>query len=384
MLYANDFLLLATDCFLKQLEELYVYNVATDELYETNAQAFDFLKRCDGSHRLSELDYEEKFLDFCLDEGILVLSSGGTKRDFVSSRAPVPSLRYLELQLTARCNLKCKHCYLGQARDIDLPTDTVFHVLHEFERMQGLRLLLSGGEPMLHPDFWHINEALPRFGFRSVLISNGTLIDREAAERIQAHEVQVSLDGVAESHDLLRGKGNFNKALTAIENLRRLGKDVSVATMVHAGNLRDFPNLESILEGLAIKDWNVDIPCVSGHLASNADLCVPYREAAPLLRYGYGGGLYSSAVGYACGAHLCAVLPDGQVAKCGFFTDRAVGHVTEGLQNCWQRIKPMKLVELNCDCAYKEECRGGCRYRALLQEDIRAPDPVQCYFRGVL
>lgn len=380
----NDFLLLSPACFLKQLEELYVYNIETDELYETNPEAFDFLKHCDGSRRVAELQFEKEFLDWCLDEGILTLTSGETRREFILESSPVPSLRYLELQITARCNLKCRHCYLGEAKPVELPTARVIKVLEEFERMQGLRLLLSGGEPLLHPDFWSINRAISRFGFRSVLLTNGTLIDRQTAERLQVHEVQVSLDGIGESHDILRGRGSFDKALSAIKELRRLGKDVSVATMIHAGNLQDFPRLEELVKELGVKEWNVDVPCVAGRLAEWEELSVSYQEAAPFLNYSFGGGLYTSTAGYACGAHLCAVMPDGKVAKCGFFADEAVGDVAAGLRYCWERIKPITLDELRCHCPYKEECRGGCRYRARLEKDIYAPDPVQCYLRGVI
>lgn len=383
MLSPNDYLILSPNCFLKNLEEPYVYNIETDDLYETNKEAFEFLQLCDGSRRVSELSFERPFLDWCLKEKILTLSGIKAKRKFLLPKAPQPSLRYLELQVTARCNLKCRHCYLGPAKPRDLPYQQIMVILKEFEGMQGLRLIISGGEPLLHPDFWAINDALPDFGFRSILLSNGTLIDSATAHRLKVHEVQVSLDGIGDSHDYLRGKGTFAKAIGAISELRLLGKDVSVATMVHAQNLDDFPKLETLVKEMGIREWNVDVPCVAGNLAKHKELQVPYSKAAPFLRYSFGGGLYSSSPGYACGAHLGTVTPDGKVAKCGFFCDKPVGDIKEGLRNCWKRIKHIKLEELECQCQYQEECRGGCRFRALLEKGIYAPDPVQCYLRGV-
>jgi radical SAM protein with 4Fe4S-binding SPASM domain len=383
MLSQSSFLLLSPDCFLKQLEAPHVYNTKTDQLYETDTEAFAFLSLCDGSRKVAELNAQKEFLSWCLEEGIVTPTSGEIRRRFILERAPIPSLRYLELQITARCNLECRHCYLGERESAELPTETIIRVLEEFERMQGLRLLISGGEPLLHHDFWTINGALSGFGFRSVLMTNGTLIDREIAERLEVDEVQVSLDGVGDSHDLLRGTGSFNKALNAIRELRQVGKDVSVATMIHTGNLKDFPRLEALVKELGIREWNVDLPCVAGRLAQNEQLQVSCQEAAPFLNYSFGGGLYTSSPGYACGAHLCAVMPDGKVVKCGFFSDDPVGNVTEGLGNCWQCLKHITLEELECQCTYKEECRGGCRFRAFTEKDLYAPDPVQCYLRGV-
>jgi len=352
-------------------------------LYETNQEAFDFLKLCDGSRQIDSLEFERDFLDWCLQEKLLTTGRESGKRRFIMNKAPIPSLRYLELQITARCNLRCRHCYLGAARKQDLPYSRIPAVLGEFEEMQGLRLLLSGGEPLLHPDFWSINEKLPEFGFRSILLSNGALIDGSTARRLKVHEVQVSLDGIGDSHDYLRGSGSYEKAVTAIRELRSAGKDVSVATMIHSRNLDDFPKLGAFIEEMGIREWNVDLPCSTGNLLDNAEVRVPYAKAAHFLEYGFGGGLYSSSPGYACGAHLCTVTPDSRVAKCGFYADDPAGHVEEGLRNCWSRIRHIKLEELECDCQYKEECRGGCRYRASLEDNIYAVDPLQCHLRGV-
>jgi MoaA/NifB/PqqE/SkfB family radical SAM enzyme len=68
--------------------------------------------------------------------------------------------------------------------------------LEEFEEIQGLRFLLSGAEPLLHPYFWEVNEVLRDYAFRSVLLSKGTLISNEIAKKLRIHEVQISLDGV--------------------------------------------------------------------------------------------------------------------------------------------------------------------------------------------
>ena len=117
----------------------------------------------------------------------------------------------------------------------DLSFDRIQKVLAEFEAMQGLRLLLSGGEPLLHPDFWRINEILRDYDFRSVMLSNGILITKEVAKRLRVHEVQISLDGMKAGHELIRGEGTFEKALQAIDHLQEFHIRVSIATMIHQG-----------------------------------------------------------------------------------------------------------------------------------------------------
>jgi radical SAM protein with 4Fe4S-binding SPASM domain len=254
-------------------------------------------------------------------------------------------------------------------------------ILEEFEEIQGLRLLLSGGEPLLHPQFWRVNDLLRNYDFRSVLLSNGTLITKNVANRLQVHEVQVSLDGMKEGHESLRGRGTFRKALTAIDDLQEASIQVSVATMIHKDNLKEFDSLAGLLQSKGIKEWNVDVPCIEGRLKENKNFCPSPAEAGPLLNYGFGGGMHASKENYCCGAHLCGIMPDGNVAKCGLFTQDPVGSIDEGLKVCWERIPRIRLKELACNCSVIEECRGGCRYRAKLQGDILGPDLFQCYAR---
>jgi radical SAM protein with 4Fe4S-binding SPASM domain len=384
MSYENKFFAIASHCSLKRLEEPYLYDIENDELYELGEEAYQFLRKCSQGERVSIRKEDEKFIQYCLSENLVVLSETPVKREGIPHPSPIPSLRYLEFQITDRCNLRCRHCYIGDGLRQDLPLEKIFKVLKEFEEIQGLRLLLSGGEPLLNPHFWEINQILREFPFRSILLSNGTLITKETAKKLRVHEVQVSLDGMKEGHESIRGEGIFEKTLQAIDNLREANIRVSVATMIHRENLKEFDKLASLIQSKNIGEWNVDIPCISGRMKENKDIWVSPSEAGPYLQYGYGGGLHSSEKDATCGAHLCAILPDGHVAKCGLFSQEPVGSIDEGLRVCWDRIPRIQLKELTCNCPEIEECRGGCRFRAKLQGDIFQQDLFQCYARGVL
>jgi radical SAM protein with 4Fe4S-binding SPASM domain len=187
-----------------------------------------------------------------------------------------------------------------------------------------------------------------------------------------------------EGHESIRGEGTFEKTLQAIDNLQNVNIRISIATMIHRRNLKEFDKLASLIQSKNIGEWNVDIPCIAGRMEENKDIWVCPSEAGPYLQYGYGGGLHSSEKNATCGAHLCAILPNGRVAKCGLFSQEPVGSIDEGLRVCWDRIPRVQLKELTCNCPEMEECRGGCRFRAKLQGDFFQPDLFQCYSRGVL
>jgi radical SAM protein with 4Fe4S-binding SPASM domain len=384
MSYENKFFAIAPHCSLKRLEEPYLYDIENDELYELGEEAYQFLLKCSQGQRVSVKKEDEAFIQYCLSENLVALSETPVKRDGIPHPSPIPSLRYLEFQMTDRCNLRCRHCYIGEGLHQDLPLEKILKVLREFEEIQGLRLLLSGGEPLLHPHFWEINEILREYLFRSVLLSNGILINKAAAKKLRVHEVQVSLDGMKEGHESIRGEGTFEKTLQAIENLQEADIRVSIATMIHRKNLGEFERLASLIQSKNVREWNVDVPSIAGRMEENKDLWVSPPEAGPFLQYGYGGGLHSSEKNACCGAHLCAILSNGNVCKCGLFSQEPVGSIDEELRVCWERIPRIQLKELTCNCPDIEECRGGCRYRAELQGDIFQPDLFQCYSRGVL
>jgi radical SAM protein with 4Fe4S-binding SPASM domain len=385
------------EAVLKWLETPSVYHMGTDELYELDEVSFDFLKKCTPEDGCSDADRE--FIDYCVQENILSPQRISMKHPPLI-KSPEPSLRYLELQITDRCNLRCRHCYIEKKTDNPTPlisppykggtegnelsVDQIKQILTEFEEMQGLRLMITGGEPLLHSDFEALNHMLPDFFIRKVLFTNGLLLNRELLGRLNVDEIQISIDGLESGHDSLRGRGTFEKAVQAVRLAREQGFEVSVATMVHAKNLDEFEGMEKLFSELGIKDWTVDVPCITGRLENSSEFQVSPEVGGKYLRYGYGAGLHSGEKGFGCGLHLLSVMADGKVTKCTFYSDRPVGTIAEGLRRCWEKTVPVLLKDLTCDCAYLESCRGGCRYRAELLGDPLGEDLYKCFLYDIL
>jgi len=368
---------LSSGCALKWLEFPAVYRIPTDELYELDATAFDFLGKCASQEGCEADGHDREFIEYAVQEGLLTTRcTGGTKPPL--EKSPEPSLRYLELQITMRCNLMCGHCYLGPSHVTELTLKKIRDILDEFQEMQGLRLLITGGEPLLHTKFKEINRLLPEYAFRKVLFTNGVLLSEELVESLNVNEIQVSIDGIETGHDALRGKGTFKKAMEGLRVAAQTGHEISVATMVHSMNLNDFEEMKKIFKGMEIKNWTVDVPSPEGNLRDNPLFRLPPEIAGKYLRYGFGDGLHGGGEGFACGLHLAAVMADEGVAKCTFYRSSSVGNVDEGLEECWRRIVPVRLDELGCDCTVKGECRGGCRYRAGLFGNSLGKDFYRC------
>ena len=233
---------LSHDAVLKWLETPSVYHIARDELYELDHEAFTLLRKCASQNGGTVGDHD--FLDDCLREGLLITDRVSASRPPLTE-SPAPSLRYLELQITDRCNLRCKHCFIGEGSS-ELSIHHVKDILQEFEEMQGLRVLITGGEPLLHSRLSELCAMLPDFSVRKILLTNGILLNNTRLKTLNVHEIQISIDGLERAHDSLRGDGAYKSAIRGLHSALDAGFEVSVSTMVHPGNLGDFDALERL------------------------------------------------------------------------------------------------------------------------------------------
>ena len=376
--WEKGFLRLHPKAALKKLEQPYVYSISKDELYEIDDTAVGFFLKCNGSARGEELTSEGDFVQYCLEEGLLEILSSPDPIEVSINDGVVPSLRYLELQLLHRCNLKCAHCYLGPPGPGEMPLPDAVAITQEFCDMGGLRLLISGGEPLLYKDLKKYLAAIKDMKIRRVLFSNGTLINSENISWLGVDEIQFSLDGWVKGHEALRGPGTFKKTMEGINAARQAGQAVSISTMIHQANLDEFDMLKEFVHDIQAAQWGIDVMSVSGSLAAHPEVVVNYEKAVPMMEYAFGGGYHGSSEGYACGRHLMTILPDGFAAKCGFYRDHPLGDARKGLKECWLKLEHVPLSRLECHaCTAVDECRGGCRFRA---PNPLAPDPVMCRY----
>jgi MoaA/NifB/PqqE/SkfB family radical SAM enzyme/Tfp pilus assembly protein PilF len=175
----------------------------------------------------------------------------------------------LHLQVTERCNLACPGCYLpdrtGRGAPASLIDEKVFKPLAE----AGVRhVTLTGGEPLLHPEFVEIC-ARARAVFDSVqVVTNGLLLDLAMFSRLRdagVASIKVSLDGALPgTNDLLRGKkGAFEKtvgrlrSILALPESKRSGVELGSITTVHPGNVSELTAISGFVRDLGLKHFLV-------------------------------------------------------------------------------------------------------------------------------
>jgi len=161
--------------------------------------------------------------------------------------------------LIRRCNLTCKHCYTTSA-DIDFPgeltTPEIYQVMDDLKAFKVPVLILSGGEPLLHPDIFTISRRAKKMGFYVALSSNGTRISADNIGEIAAigyQYVGISLDGMKAVHDQFRRvKGSFDQALNGVQLCLEKGIKVGIRFTLTQDNAKDFPALLLLMDNYGI------------------------------------------------------------------------------------------------------------------------------------
>jgi radical SAM protein with 4Fe4S-binding SPASM domain len=161
---------------------------------------------------------------------------------------------------TRRCNLRCIHCYADATPTSggyppggeELTTLEAKTLIDDLAGFQVPVLLLSGGEPLMRPDFFELVEYAAAKGLRVTVSTNGTLIDSKTARRLKAARVGyvgISLDGLAEQNDFFRGRqGAFTAALSGIRHCREAGQKVGLRLTLSRHNFRQLSDIMKLVE----------------------------------------------------------------------------------------------------------------------------------------
>lgn len=340
--------------------------------------------------------------------------------------------------LIRRCNLKCRHCYSISA-DVDFPgeltTAEIFRTMDDLKAAQVPALILSGGEPLMHPDIFEIADRSKQLGFSTSLSSNGALIDELVADRIAAtgfDYVGVSLDGIGDTHDRFRGEpGAFAASLRGVRLLVARGVKVGLRFTMTMDNREQFPALLQLMKDEGCSKFYLSHLVYSGrgnkNRADDAQLDVTrsamlrlFEEAWADVRAGSdreyvtgnndadGAYLYLWALqarpdraehlrgklvewgGNASGVNVANIDNLGEVHPDTFWWDRSVGNVKErAFGKIWPdcsdpvmaglKARPRRIGGRCGGCRFFDICGGNTRVRAWrLTGDPFAEDPA-CY-----
>lgn len=313
------------------------------------------------------------------------------------------------LGATQGCNLACSHCQAGSGPGPLRPlgVELAGRLFREmFELGCGL-VHVTGGEPLLHPEFFPaIDQAFER-GLNVLLTTNGTVVTEPLADALAERPfrcVSVSLDGPdPASNDLVRGTGAFQAALRGLSILARrrpvgvtatftpalVGRLPELARRVEDAGAASLTLRPALPSGRALARPDT-LPSHGDFLAAIAELDRLQEEAAiplfhpPPVPHQHTSAWILERFGCVAGNLVCSVSSEGQVNPCallgpgfdaGSLADRSLAELwAEG--EPFRRLRAQEGNPLCWSCKHYDHCGGGCRARALAAGgDLSSPDP---------
>lgn len=316
--------------------------------------------------------------------------------------APPPATPSMTVYLTEECNLRCKHCAIvdGKMPDPKLTDERIRQLIDEHTaRHDNPTVSFLGGEPLLRDSCLELLHYARQRTSKVMIGTNGLLVDDALAARLAELDigVQVSLDGAtAETHDSLRGRGQFDKTWAALGRLVAAGmkERLSVAMVLTRCGLGEVQEMVARCDelgigtvrflplnktGAAVRYWPLIAPdpeelrCITRWLIFEA----PARDGACT-------DVKGSFPGYVpdqppTSDHWCpigkALIVDSQglVMTCPAMTvpevqlgnvlEKSLGELADGPQAARVRADMMQRrdrVEECRVCEWRNFCRGGC------------------------
>lgn len=342
----------------------------------------------------------------------------------------MPTYFPVQWHITDNCDQRCRHCYIfaeGAPPLVTMPYEACERVVSQIEdlcRRLGMEpyVYLTGGDPILHPDFWRILGLLHERGMRVAIMGNPFHLTPKTCVRMRelgCVKYQLSLDGLRGTHDGFRRPGSFDATLAAIPLIREAGMWSAVMTTVSAANAAELPDLIDLVAEHGVDVYAFGRYCpTSGQrakefhmeplayrellLACQARIAAQQRRGTRtyyhkkdhlwrLLEWEQGTFVppadadpHAFHGGCHCGRGHITVLPTGMVFACRRMTSPVGDVASETLasiyfSNRMDAYRDIQSFQKCASCPLHGWCRGCPAVAYGYAGDRYAPDP-QCWY----
>ncbi|MBR4068436.1 MAG: radical SAM/SPASM domain protein, ACGX system [Clostridia bacterium] len=333
-----------------------------------------------------------------------------------------------QFHITDACDQRCRHCYIygddGTKAPLTMPWDKLLEAValcETFCEGMGMRpfFFLTGGDPLLHPDFWRLAEHLHRRKHSFAILGNPFHLTKTVCRRLKklgCLRYQLSLDGLEETHDLLRKPGSYKETMEKIGMLKKSGLKTTVMTTVSSLNIDQIPALVDEVVAAGADHYAFARYCPSAKDGTNGLTPERYRELLYTcgkkfhelieagcqtsfgkkdhlwVLYDYENGRFTPPEdalpnviygGCHCGTQHLTLLPNGDVMACRRVPDSVLGNLfTHSLEQLWagqlSQYRQLERFEKCSGCELLSWCRGCPAVAKCTNGSFYSPDP-QCW-----
>lgn len=335
--------------------------------------------------------------------------------------------------ITDECDQRCKHCYIyssGEHTCIEAMTweemESTFYNCLDFCEVYGRTpyFYLTGGDPILHPDFWRLLALLHDHAIPFTILGNPFHLNDSVCRELKwygCEKYQLSLDGLSETHDWFRKPGSFACTIDAIGCINRAGIKSVIMTTVSKTNYMELTGIidAAVAAEATIFAFSRYVPTYEAGKAGPVDASLGPQEYRALLAkcdqkfkeyqaagcktyfnkkdhlwtlYEYETGEFTLPQdtkagmiygGCNCGNCHLTILPSGDVYACRRVAESKVGNVfLDRLADLWvtsvEAYREYESFRKCSRCKLLGYCRGCPAVAKGTNGDFYADDP-QCW-----
>lgn len=320
------------------------------------------------------------------------------------------------VDITTRCNLRCKHCRTEEI-NYDLSLEEVELIAQKLAHPQRRIVFLSGGEPLIRSDIVQVVSIFKKYIPCVCINTNSLLLNENLLNGLidaGLNYIQVSLDGVRETHDYMRGAGNFDKAIEKLRliNSKKIKLHISCCiSMLNINSMHEFAKELLVTNGIKVDilgfkrfipknemagKYNLgkeglqklykNFEEVQKEFSSITKIVVDFPQknifdvdnvTQIMKKYNLTCSGCSAATGGPC------IRPDGSVSPCSLLYVNSGNIFEKSLEEIYISTPFVEICNRNIkgkcgECQYRLIC-GGCRAAAMaIHNDYLAEDP-ECF-----
>lgn len=348
----------------------------------------------------------EFYFDKNNSENIKNLLKGGSllveKNNNIEQKLSAPLK--ISMNITKKCNLRCKQCFSdsGEMKDNELTTKEIFNLFDDMHSYGTFFICIGGGEPLIRDDILDILQYGKSKQLSISIVSNGLLLTKELINELNKCDLDtiwISLEGLEKNHDFLRGRGTYQKAISALLLLKKYSNSkTAIRVSLSKYNINEYKEIIKLAE-----KYSVDIlrftPLMEFGRAKDQNFTISQKQYIQFLKEIQNiksnvkiihpnvidcGKFWisSSDFGCHCGKETVWIDEVGNYFPCIFLGESyTIGNIKkDSYIDLWKKSLEITTVKGNDTCKQCNNylnCRGGCRARALnLYKNINEIDPL--------
>jgi len=336
---------------------------------------------------------------------------------YIDVQSKLHDLTYLFWECTVRCNLSCLHCGSDcRSEDdvMDMPAEDFLKVTSEVSKHYNpnkVMIVITGGEPLMRKDLEVVGYKLYKQGYPWGMVTNGYALTEERFKALLEaglRSVTVSLDGLEDNHNWLRGrKTSYSKAIDTIRMIAKTPDIVfDVVTCVNSRNFEELSHIKELLQSMGVYLWRIFSVSPIGRAKDDKELQITDNQFLDLMNFikdtrkenkvwaSYGcEGFLGSFEGevrdgyYFCraGINIGSVLNDGFISACPNNSRKVVqGNIyKDDFMDVWKnkfqmmRNRSWARQGLCKDCDVFKWCKGN----GLHLRDFDNNTVMRCHYK---